>query len=133
MDAHAELDASLGRQVGVALDHAVLHLEGATHRVDHASEFDEAAIAGPLHDAAMVRGDGGVDQIAAQPPQPRQGPILVCPGEPAVSDDVGNQDRGDFPGLAHGAPQAGRTIAQRPAATAPSGHYPLAAGGSTEV
>jgi hypothetical protein len=30
MDAHAELDASLGRQVGVALDHAVLHLDSAT-------------------------------------------------------------------------------------------------------
>ena len=133
MDAHAELDASLGRQVGVALDHAALHLEGATHRVDDAAKLDEAAITGPPHDAAMVRGDRGIDQIAAQPPQPRQGAILICPGEPAVSDDVGNQDRGDFPGLAHGAPQAGRTLAQRPAATAPSGHDPLAAGRSTEV
>ena len=37
MNADAEFDAALLRQAGVALDHAVLHLDGATHRVDHAA------------------------------------------------------------------------------------------------
>ena len=46
MDADAELDAALGRQAGVALDHAVLHLDGAAHGVDHAAELDEDAVAG---------------------------------------------------------------------------------------
>ena len=50
----------------------------------------------------MMRGDGGIDQIAAEGPKPRQGAILVCAGEPAVADHVGDQDRRDFPGLAHG-------------------------------
>ena len=33
MNAHSELDAALRRQAGVALDHAVLHLDRAAHRV----------------------------------------------------------------------------------------------------
>ena len=37
MDADAELDAALGRKTSVALDHAVLHLDGAAHGIDHAA------------------------------------------------------------------------------------------------
>jgi hypothetical protein len=54
MDADAELDPALGRKAGVALDHAVLHLDGAAHGVDHAAEFDEDAVAGTLHHAAVM-------------------------------------------------------------------------------
>ena len=36
----------LDRQAGVALDHAVLHLDRAAHRVDDAAELDEIAVAG---------------------------------------------------------------------------------------
>ena len=104
MNADAELDAALGRHAGVALDHAVLHLDRAAHRVDHAAELDEAAVAGALDDAPVMHGDGGIDQIAAQRPQPRQRAILVRAGEPAVADHVGDQDRRNFPGFAHGAP-----------------------------
>ena len=101
MNADAEFDAALGRQAGVALDHAVLHFDGAAHGVDHAAELDENAVSGALDDAPVMRGDGGIDQVAAQPPQPRQRAILVRAGEPAVADHVGDQDRRDFPGLAH--------------------------------
>ena len=80
---------------------AALHFDRAAHGVDHAAELDEAAVAGALDDAAVMRGDGGIDQIAAQPPEPRQRAILVRAGEPAIADDVGDQDRRDFPGLAH--------------------------------
>ena len=47
---------------------AVLHFDRAAHRVDHAAELDEAAVAGALDDAPVMRGDGGIDQIAAQRP-----------------------------------------------------------------
>ena len=104
MNADAELDAALGRHAGVALDHAVLHFDRAAHRVDHAAELDEAAVAGALDDAPVMRGDGGIDEIAAQPPQPRQRAILVRAREPAVADDIGDQDRREFPGFGHGAP-----------------------------
>jgi hypothetical protein len=69
-----------GRQAGIALDHAVLHFDGAAHGVDHTAELDENAVAGALDDAAAMHRDGGVDQIAAQRPQPRQGAILVGAG-----------------------------------------------------
>ena len=50
----------------------------------------------------------GIDQIAAQRPQPRQDAILVRAGEPAIADDVGDQDRRDFPRFRHGASRARR-------------------------
>src|SRR5208337_641527 len=68
---------------------------------DHAAKLDENSVAGAFDDAAAMSGDGGIDQIAPQPPEPRQRAILVRSREPAVADDVGDQDRRDFPGLAH--------------------------------
>ena len=100
MDADAELDAALGRQAGVALDHAVLHFDGAAHGVDDAAELDERPVAGALDDAAIVHGDGRIDQVAAQRSQPRQDAILVRAGEAAVADHIGDQDRRDFSRLA---------------------------------
>ena len=101
MNADAELDAALGRQAGVALDQAVLHFDRAAHRVDHAAKLDEAAVAGALDDPPVMRGDGGVDQVAAEPPKARERAILVRSREPAIADDIGDQDRRNFPGLAH--------------------------------
>jgi hypothetical protein len=69
MNADPELDAALGRHAGVSLGHAVLNFDGAAHRVDHAAKFDERAVAGALDDAPAMHGDGGIDQIAAQPPK----------------------------------------------------------------
>ena len=60
-----------GATPGVALDHGVLHFDGAAHRVDDAAKLDDAAIAGALDDAAMMHGDGRIDQIAAQRTQSR--------------------------------------------------------------
>ena len=62
MDADTELDAPFGRQPGIALDHAVLHLDGAADGVDDATKLDEAAIACALHDAPVMHGDRRVDQ-----------------------------------------------------------------------
>ena len=89
------------RHAGVALDHRVLHFDGAAHRVDDAAEFDDAAVAGALDDAAVMHGDGRVDQVAAKRPEPRENAIFVRAGEPAVADDVGDQDRRELAGLAH--------------------------------
>jgi hypothetical protein len=73
----------------------------AAHRVDDAPELDDGAVARALDDAAVVGGDGGVDEVAAEAPQARERAILVRPREPAVTDDIRNQDRGELPGLAH--------------------------------
>ena len=93
VDADAELDASLDRHAGVPLHEAVLHLDGAAHGVDHASEFNERAVAGAFDDAPSMHGDGRVDQIAAQRTKSGKRAILVRAGEPAVADHIGDQDR----------------------------------------
>ena len=73
------------------------------------------AVPGALDDAPVMDGDGGIDQIAAQCPQPRKRAILVHAREPAVADHVGDQDRGDLPGFGHGAPlRASCGLAQKP-------------------
>ena len=78
-----------------------------------------AAVAGALDDAAVMDGDCRVDQIAAQRSQPRKDAILVGAGKPAVADDIGHQDRREFPGLAHRAPLGVVTLAQMPAQVCP--------------
>ncbi len=101
MDAHPDLDAAFGRQACVTLDHAGLHLDRAAHRIHHAAELDEVAVAGALDDAPVMGSEGGVDQIAPQAPQARQRAILVRAGEPAVADNVRDQNRRNLSGLAH--------------------------------
>ena len=88
MNADAKFDALVERDPCVALDHGVLHFDCAAHRVDDAAKLDDAAVAGALDDAAMVHGDRGIDQIAAQRAQSRQGSIFVCPGKPRIADHV---------------------------------------------
>ena len=61
-----ELDATLRRKTRVALDHAILHLDCAANGIDDASELYEDAVTRPLDDAAVMHGDGGIDQIASQ-------------------------------------------------------------------
>ena len=60
------------------------------------------AVAGALDDASVMRGDGWVDQVAAQRPEPRKSAVLVRAGEPAIADDIRDQDRGKLPGFRHG-------------------------------
>ena len=103
MDADPKFDALVRRDPSVALDHRPLDFNGAVHRVDDAAELDDAAVAGALDDAPMVHGDGRIDQVAAQRPQPRQNPVLVGSGKPRIADDVGHQDRRELSSLAHGA------------------------------
>jgi hypothetical protein len=93
---------------GVALDHAVLNFDRAAHRVDHAAELDETSVAGALHDAPMMGGDGRVDEVAAQAPQARQRAILVGAGKPTVADNICDQYCCELPGLAHSASSGGR-------------------------
>ena len=97
MNADAELDAALWRHAGIALDHAVLHFDRASHRVDDAAELDKAAVAGALDDRARdARRWSGSIRSLRSPRSRDERAILVRPGEPAVTDDIGDQDRCDF-------------------------------------
>jgi hypothetical protein len=59
MDTDSKLDATFGWKAGIALDHAVLHLDGAAHGVNHAAELNDGSIAGALDHPAIVNGDYG--------------------------------------------------------------------------
>ncbi|MFZ0602182.1 MAG: hypothetical protein WAN05_12645 [Roseiarcus sp.] len=104
MNADAKIYALVGRDAHVAFDHSVLHFECAAHRVDDAAELGDAAVAGALDDPAMVYGDCGVNEIAAERAQSRQCSIFVRASQSAVADHIRDQDRRNLPGFAHGAP-----------------------------
>ena len=44
----------------------------AVHCVDDTPELDDAAVARALDDPAVVHGDGRIDQVASERPQPRK-------------------------------------------------------------
>jgi hypothetical protein len=95
-----KLNAAVLEHAGVALDHLALQLEGAAHGVHHAAELDDRAVSGALDDAAVMGGYCWVDEVAAQAPQARERTLLVHACEPAISDDIRNQDRRKLPGFA---------------------------------
>ncbi len=77
VDADAKLDSLVARTVGVVRDDRGLDVERVAHGVDGAGKLDQRAVAGGLDDAPAIRRDLGVQQFAAQRPQPRQGAGLV--------------------------------------------------------
>ena len=109
VNADASLDPLVGGQTGVALSQAATHFHGAANGLDHAAKFDERAVAGPLDDPPVVDRDRRVDEVAAQSAQPRQRQFLVSARQPAVADDVGDQNRRELSRLGHKALSPRRT------------------------
>src|SRR5271166_5562270 len=104
MNADTELDATVGRDAGVAFDHSILHFDSAPNRIDHAAKFDQRPIAGALEHTSVVHADGGINEIASQSSEPRQSAVLVRASQTAEADDVGGEDRGEFAGFSHCVP-----------------------------
>jgi hypothetical protein len=65
--------------------------------------------------------DRGIDQVAAQSPQPREEAILVGPRKARIADDVQAKDRREFPGLADWPEVRGFDIRQPDESNARSG------------
>src|SRR5690348_5290309 len=80
----AKLDPFLGRRGFVALGHSSLDLDGTTHRVNHALELRQEAVAGVLYDPAPVPGDFGVDQFPEVRGHPLMRPLLIGPHEARI-------------------------------------------------
>jgi hypothetical protein len=88
MNADTEFDLAIGRHARVAFDHRVLHLDGATHRIDHGTKFDQSAVTRALDDAPVVDRDRRIDQIAAQRAQTGERAVFVGTGQPAEADHI---------------------------------------------
>ena len=99
MDADPEVDPPVFTELGIALGHALLHLDGAAHRIHHARKLDQNAVASRLDDAAPIACDGGIDQLGTQRAEAGDGAVLVRANKAAVSDHIRRQYRRKFPGL----------------------------------
>jgi len=102
VDAYAKVYSSLGRQSGVAFNHAVLHFDSTAYGIDHAPKLDNNSVTSALHHTSVMDGDCRVNQIAAESPKPRQRSIFVGASKPAVSDYICGQNRYELAGLDHG-------------------------------
>jgi hypothetical protein len=105
VDAHAPEDLAVRRRRVIALGEGALDLGGAGHRVDHAGELGQEAVAHELDDAPPAPGDGRFDQLLVVGLDGGQGADLVGAHEAAVAGHVGGQDGGKpaFDVLGHGA------------------------------
>jgi hypothetical protein len=93
VDADAKFDAPLFHHAGIAPRHLALHLDGATHGIDHAVEFGKQAVAGRLHDTTAVLGDLGVSDLAPHLLQGGERAFLVHAHQPRIAGHVSRQDR----------------------------------------
>jgi hypothetical protein len=64
IDPDAKSEAPLLGEIQIAVGHRALNFAGAAHRVDHAGEFRQHAVAGGLDDPAMMLADLRIDQFA---------------------------------------------------------------------
>jgi len=93
VDADAVDDSALDGDLRVIFLDRGLQLDGEKHRVDHAGEFHQRAIAHQFDGAAAIGPGPRLDELRAVGFQGRQGAALVGAHEAAVPDHVGGEDR----------------------------------------
>src|SRR5262249_14815745 len=90
--ADAELNAVLGRDIGIAIEHAALNVDGASDSVDDADKFHQDAIACCFDDAAAMLSNLGIDQLLAVLLELVQRAFLVGTHQPAVAGNVADEN-----------------------------------------
>ena len=93
IDPDAPIDAGIRRIAGATLGHPALPLDRASHRIDDAEEFDEQPVAGGVDGAAVVLGDGRVDQPGARRFEAPHRAFLVGADQPRITRHIGREDR----------------------------------------
>ena len=78
-----------------------MNLDRAAHRVDDAAKLGEYPVAHPFHDAPVVNRKGGIDKVAAQRPQTREGAVFVGARKSAVTNHVGSENGRYFARVIH--------------------------------
>ena len=130
VDADAEEYALVGRHLGIPMRYAALDGDCAAHRVDHARELDQDAVAAGLDDAPLMVKDCRIDQLCPQYPQPTARALLVAARQPRIAGHVGGENGGQSalcPLLVHKIPRYGtlpwRAKTGPVVALAPSGRF----------
>ena len=92
MDADAKFDPLGLRHCGILLNHAALHLDGASGGIDDAGELDQNAVASRLDDPPAMRGDGGVHEGLSGSLETSQDAFFVRAHQAAVPGDIRRQN-----------------------------------------
>ena len=91
VDAEAEHDSAVFRQLGIALDNCPLHVGGHPNRAGDAVELGQHPVAHQLDDAPLVLGDLGIDELQSNGFQGRERTFLVRSDEARIAHDIGGQ------------------------------------------
>ena len=89
MDADAEFDTPVRRDVGIARRHAALDVNGTADRIDDAGEFGQQAVARRLDQPSMMLGELGIEQRGAMGFQLSDGALLIGADQPAITGNIG--------------------------------------------
>jgi hypothetical protein len=95
VDANAEPDPAFFSDLGLAVDHPPLNLDGAADGVHYAPKLRQEAVASVLDDPPTVLGDIGIDQLAEMHLEPLVRPFFVSTHQPRIPRLVGGEDRGE--------------------------------------
>jgi hypothetical protein len=92
IDADSEHDGRLARGCIRQRRAGALHRKGAVYGIDHAAELDDGTVADQLYDAAVVGGDGWIEDGLSVPLQSSQRARLI--GPPSGVNSRPRQQRG---------------------------------------
>jgi hypothetical protein len=94
VDPEPEPELLLLRELAISLGDPFLDIDRALDRIDRARELGEYPIAGRLDDTSMVLSKRAFDQCGPKLLETGVRALLVHLHEPAITDHVGGQDRG---------------------------------------
>ena len=92
VNADAEFDPPVRRDIGVLFGHRALDLDRAARPVHDARELGEQPVARGLDDAPVMGGNPGIDNFLPDRLEPRQRAFLVGAHQAAVAGDIRRQD-----------------------------------------
>jgi len=97
IDTHSETDGTIGRLVTIVARHLLLYLHGTAHRPIDAVENHEQRIPARIDDPPAVLGDGWVNYLLAEGPEPFKRSDIVQANQAAVTNHVGMDDGYQLP------------------------------------
>jgi hypothetical protein len=107
IDAKAEHDASIFREISGAVDHLALDFDCAPYRVNDAGKLHERTVASIFDDPPVMVPNLWLEQVPSECVQARMCALLIELHEARIADDVRDDDRHEFalnPRLHHGCP-----------------------------
>src|SRR5262245_25092368 len=101
VDADAEGDLLVRGKRRIAGAHGTLDLDRTFYRIDNANELDQRAVTHQFHNAPLVVGDDGINQLAPDGFESLERACFIYLHEAAIADDIGNENRSETAGQSH--------------------------------